>query len=122
MRKLLWAVLAAVLSVSCSEPKTPAPAGDLSKQEAAAYRDATLIPQWKDSVGTALGQASAQKEIRIGSKSMKIWWAVYGAKPKDGRSLYISLHGGGGTTPEENDGQWEDIRYASPAILNVIFK
>ncbi|MFM7261868.1 MAG: dienelactone hydrolase family protein, partial [bacterium] len=39
---------------------------------------------------------------------MPFWYAVYGEKPKTGRSLFISMHGGGGAPPQVNDQQWEN--------------
>ncbi|BDS12666.1 alpha/beta hydrolase family protein [Aureispira anguillae] len=40
---------------------------------------------------------------------------TFGKAPKDGRSLFISMHGGGGTLPEVNDQQWENqIRLYQP--------
>jgi hypothetical protein len=39
---------------------------------------------------------------------MPFWYAVYGEKPKTGRSLYISMHGGGGAPPQVNTQQWEN--------------
>lgn len=47
--------------------------------------------------------------------TMKFKYRVYGEKPSDGRSLYISMHGGGGTTVEMNNGQWDNqIRLYRP--------
>ncbi len=46
--------------------------------------------------------------IRRDSLTMRFMYRIYGEKPADGRSLYISMHGGGGTTAEENDGQWQN--------------
>jgi len=40
--------------------------------------------------------------------SFKFAYCVFGEKPADGRSLYISLHGGGGAPPDINDQQWEN--------------
>ncbi|MCX8228435.1 MAG: hypothetical protein OTJ44_00600 [Planctomycetota bacterium] len=40
--------------------------------------------------------------------TLPFWWTAFGEKPVDGYSLWISLHGGGGTTSEVNDGQWEN--------------
>ena len=68
----------------------------------------TLEGQWRDSVHTALLKALKEKRIVIGQNAMPIWWKIYGNEPKDGRSLYISLHGGGGTTAETNNGQWNN--------------
>ena len=68
----------------------------------------TLEGQWRDSVHTALFKALKEKRLVIGQNAMPIWWKIYGNEPKDGRSLYISLHGGGGTTAETNNGQWNN--------------
>ena len=68
----------------------------------------TLEGQWRDSVHTALAGILKDKKIVMGQYTMPIWWKIYGEEPAGGRSLYISLHGGGGTTAEMNDGQWEN--------------
>jgi pimeloyl-ACP methyl ester carboxylesterase len=50
----------------------------------------------------------AVKKVQHKNFTMKFTTQIFGEKPKDGRSLYISLHGGGGTTAKMNDGQWEN--------------
>ncbi|MCC9166911.1 dienelactone hydrolase family protein [Pontibacter harenae] len=40
--------------------------------------------------------------------TFKFDYKTFGEKPADGHSLYISLHGGGGTTKEVNDQQWRN--------------
>ena len=49
---------------------------------------------------------------------MKFLMDTYGEKPEGGYSLWISLHGGGACTTEENDGQWTNqqvmYQYANP--------
>ncbi len=40
--------------------------------------------------------------------SLKFVYKVFGEKPGDGRSMYISLHGGGGTAPAVNEQQWQN--------------
>jgi predicted esterase len=37
---------------------------------------------------------------------MPFYYKVFGERPKSGRSLFISLHGGGGAPKEVNDKQW----------------
>ena len=63
---------------------------------------------WLDSLRTATAEVLRDSIIRQDGDSMKLWWTVYGEKPAEGRSLWISLHGGGGTTPEVNDQQWRN--------------
>ena len=46
--------------------------------------------------------------IRHGNLKMPFEYFVYGDKPKDGRSLFISMHGGGNTSKRVNDSQWEN--------------
>ena len=79
----------------------------LTKAEADSYL-AELSAQWKDSVKVVLQYEMEDQVLTIGKNEMKIWWAVYGSKPADGRSLFISLHGGGGAPARLNDQQWEN--------------
>lgn len=65
-------------------------------QKALAQRSEQLKPMWENRV------------IKAGEWSMPFDVKVYGKKPEDGRSLYISIHGGGNTTPEMNNQQWEN--------------
>ena len=48
------------------------------------------------------------KKFISNGKTLQFETATYGEKPKNGRSLYISLHGGGGVPKEVNDEQWEN--------------
>ncbi len=53
--------------------------------------------------------------IKSGEHTMKFYYKVVGEMPEDGRALYISMHGGGGTTADVNDGQWmNQIRLYTP--------
>jgi dienelactone hydrolase len=49
-----------------------------------------------------------QLVLHDGEHTMKLFYKVFGDKPATGRSLFISMHGGGKTTPEANDKQWEN--------------
>ncbi len=48
------------------------------------------------------------RSITIGSHTMPFWYTTYGSKPRDGRSLWISMHGGGGAPEELNTQQWNN--------------
>ncbi len=50
----------------------------------------------------------ADRVLTDGTLAMPFDFTTFGAKPKDGRSLWISLHGGGNTTKAVNDKQWEN--------------
>ncbi len=67
-----------------------------------------LQAEWKDSVRLALRESYEQKRINMDSGEMRLHWDVFGDKPADGRSLYVSLHGGGGAPAELNDSQWRN--------------
>ena len=66
---------------------------------------------WADHV-RAIKQTRAEemkaRQLKDGELTMPFYYSVTGDKPKDGRSLYISLHGGGGTTKQVNDSQWNN--------------
>lgn len=47
-----------------------------------------------------------KNEIVYGDYRMKFDYRIFGTKPANGRSLYISLHGGGNAPAEVNDQQW----------------
>ena len=49
-------------------------------------------------------------------KTLRYEYIIYGKKPVDGHSLYISMHGGGGAPASVNDGQWKNqIKLYKPA-------
>lgn len=45
-------------------------------------------------------------EIKLGDKVMRFFVKQFGEKPVSGRSLWISMHGGGGAPAAVNDRQW----------------
>jgi len=45
--------------------------------------------------------------ISIAGQALRFKFKVFGTRPDVGRSLFISLHGGGETSAAENDNQWE---------------
>ncbi len=73
--------------------------------------DAIAATELQTQIAQQKGKAEAEwaaKQIEHKNFVMKFTTQIFGEKPKDGRSLYISLHGGGGTTPKANDQQWEN--------------
>ena len=67
-----------------------------------------IYGEWKDSVHTAMADVFNKQVLKIGSYSMPLYWEKFGTKPSDGRSLFISLHGGGGAPAATNIQQWNN--------------
>ena len=77
----------------------------------AAQQYDSIIQQWRDSVQKATDPIVRGKIVVNDTLRMPLFWTVYGKEPADGRSLWISLHGGGGTTKEFNDSQWKNQKF-----------
>ncbi len=79
----------------------------LSKEDAARARallwDAHVAGLRKDRAGEL-----EKKELKEGNLVMPFFTKTFGEKPATGRSLWISLHGGGGAPARVNDGQYEN--------------
>jgi hypothetical protein len=79
----------------------------LSKSDATAARE--LL--WKAHVERIRKERTAEikeRVLREGELAMPFSFKTFGQKPASGRSLWISLHGGGGAPKEVNDSQWEN--------------
>ncbi|HIG83796.1 MAG TPA: alpha/beta hydrolase [Verrucomicrobia bacterium] len=92
--------------------RKPMPDSEFSKlslSEEDAVRAKELL--WKDHAAMIRETRSEEmksKSISLGGKTMKFDFIVFGEKPKNGRSLFISMHGGGGAPPKVNEGQWRN--------------
>jgi predicted esterase len=65
-----------------------------------AQRAAAIVEERGDPLDTGL--------IAHGGHSLRLLSKEFGSKPKGGRSLWISMHGGGGAPKEVNDQQWQN--------------
>jgi poly(3-hydroxybutyrate) depolymerase len=66
---------------------------------------------WEQHVARIRSERAAEmaaQELVIGDLKMPFAYKIFGDKPAGGRSLYISMHGGGGAPKEVNDQQWEN--------------
>jgi hypothetical protein len=79
----------------------------LTKADAAIARD--LL--WKAHVAIIRKDRADEVKERLlkdGKLEMPFFFKTFGEKPEGGRSLWISLHGGGGAPKEVNDRQYEN--------------
>lgn len=79
----------------------------LSKAEAQTARRA-LTEDRQAFIKSSFGAQWENRELQIGDLSMPFFYQTFGTKPTDGRSLFISLHGGGGAPAAVNDQQYEN--------------
>lgn len=87
--------------------KQPFSSVPLSREDAATAEK--LL--WDDHVRhirTERAEEMKAKVLREGKLEMPFAYTLFGKKPKSGRSLYISLHGGGNAAKAVNDSQWEN--------------
>ncbi|CAG1008982.1 hypothetical protein PHYC_03637 [Phycisphaerales bacterium] len=66
---------------------------------------------WNERVARLRAEREAEWEARsisLGDKVMRFEFRVFGEKPEGGRSLFISMHGGGNAPPATNDQQWRN--------------
>lgn len=99
--------LASPVGARPSLEKLPFALAALTKEEAA--RVAEIL--WKNHLATQAGELKKEWEAKVitqGKWNLKFDYTIFGEKPKTGRSLYISLHGGGNSGKRVNDGQWEN--------------
>ena len=76
---------------------------------------ALLESQWREQMKQLHKEALENETFKRGRLQMKFKAITYGEKPSDGRSLYISMHGGGATHKRVNDQQWDNqIRLYKP--------
>ena len=79
----------------------------LTKSDAAAARE--LL--WKAHIAIIKKDRAEEVKDRVLKEDkleMPFAFKTFGEKPKTGRSLWISLHGGGGAPKDVNDKQWEN--------------
>lgn len=77
----------------------------LTKPEAELYAAQTLKSAIASFKATAKNNWD-QKKIVLGQDTLKFGYRIFGQAPANGRSLYISLHGGGNAPKYVNDQQW----------------
>ena len=82
----------------------------LSAKDAQAV-SSILESQWRSQMQQRHKEALEKETFKRGRLQMKFKAITYGEKPADGRSLYISMHGGGQCPKEVNDEQWVNQIY-----------
>ena len=102
-------LLLASLSTFCSlhAALAKATAGkSLTKNEAIEARD-SIVRHFNDSISKETSTIYDKHLVCVGDRKMHFHWETYGNAPKGKRSLWISLHGGGGVPYREyNIQQW----------------
>ncbi|MBN1577586.1 MAG: hypothetical protein JW913_13590 [Chitinispirillaceae bacterium] len=79
----------------------------LTKEEADSARQLLLNDHFERKK-TELASEWQNKTMQSGTFRMKFDYRTFGQKPVGGRSLFISMHGGGNAPAATNDEQWEN--------------
>lgn len=103
---MLRACLAVPIALRPKELPTFKSQSPLSQNEAALATELLWEEHLKSSRKARMRELQ-NKIITIGNHSLRFEERVFGAAD-DGHSLWISLHGGGGTTAQINDRQWQN--------------
>jgi pimeloyl-ACP methyl ester carboxylesterase len=91
------------------------PEGPLSKEQAARVT-ATIAGERLAKLREERRDEMEKKSILLGDKTLRWLEKVFGETPATGRSLWISMHGGGGAPAKVNDQQWQNqCRLYQPA-------
>ena len=67
-----------------------------------------LVRSFKAQLKAERASEMAAQTLKHDGFELPFFTKIYGDKPEGGRSLYISMHGGGGAPPKVNDRQWEN--------------
>lgn len=66
------------------------------------------------------GKQWDSREITYMGMKMPFYYQKFGDEPSDGRSLFISLHGGGNTASSANDRQYENQKHLYDKAMNSL--
>lgn len=111
------AAVEAWLALPVAERKADAPALQAALTKDLAPRVAELLAADRMARVAAERKGEMEKKsLQVGDKTLRWLEKTFGEAPADGRSLWISMHGGGGAPPQVNDQQWQNqIRLYEPA-------
>ena len=104
--KLRLFIIACFLGL-LSELSSYAQSPKLSKQEEASARQ-QIINSWKTQLRAQLLPTDRANCVTQGDLKMRYTIQVFGKKPTNGRSMWISMHGGGNAPTSLNDSQWDN--------------
>ena len=104
----------------CFTTESLTTAGPLTAQAARDYTN-MLWESYSKTEVAARNKEHESRVLKIGELSMPFWYKVNGEKPAEGRSLFISMHGGGGAPAAVNDGQYENQKRLYTPTEGVYF-
>lgn len=111
------AALEAWLALPSAEQKPEAPAlqTPLTRDEAVRAKELLVKQRLARLVGERRGEFEG-KSLTLGERTLRWMDRTFGEAPADGRSLWISMHGGGNAPSAVNDRQWTNqVRLYEPA-------
>lgn len=90
----------------------------LSKEQAKSTT-AKILEDKQAQILSDFGPQWDARLITLGEFKMPFYYQVFGDEPVDGRSLFISMHGGGGAPAEVNDQQYKNQQHLYDSVMNL---
>ena len=90
----------------------------LSKAEAETATK-LLIADKQATMLSKYGEQWDNRSIEIKDLKMPFYYQIFGDEPADGRSLFLSLHGGGGAPARVNDQQYNNQKHLYDATMKT---
>lgn len=103
----VWAWMVCLGALLMCGPVCGQRTGGMSAGEAK-VKAGEVLEEWKAVQRERLQGNEEERCITQGELRMPYYYNVHGEKPAEGRSLYISMHGGGNAPKALNDSQWEN--------------
>ena len=103
MKKHIITLFLSVMSCTLS-------AQSLDKYESESVKN-HVVSEWKSKMSSFYDEAYKEHIIRRDGLSLPLGYIIRGNEPVGGRSLWISMHGGGNAPKETNDEQWMNQIY-----------
>ena len=107
-----------------ADQRTPIEEQDFALDSLTAIQaDSAIVLLLADKQASMLNDFEQQWNNRVLSydgKVMPFYYQLFGDEPADGRSLFISMHGGGGAPASVNDQQWDNQKHLYDKTMNSL--
>lgn len=91
----------------------------LTQAQAEVAKNLLLADKQRD-INSLYGGQWENRLLSYNNYQMPFFYNIFGDEPEDGRSLFISMHGGGSGAPAQNDNQYNNQKNLYDATMNSL--